>query len=174
MIHAGHFGDHGFPAKLVGIILRQWRARVTVLADGRREMNGPRKSNELCGADHGRNQWQEHQRRNHEHQDKHGLQPSASSVPDPFCADYGPSREEHGIRRSDVVILAMQNHEDGERDQVGPAKNAVASSFTAKEQPGQSRQPQRKREGIHHQDLPQQEVNGIQFNVAAAGVDVVH
>src|ERR1035437_3844591 len=52
VIHAGHFGDHGFPAKLVGIVLRQWRARVTVLADGRREMNGPRKSNELCGADH--------------------------------------------------------------------------------------------------------------------------
>ena len=93
---------------------------------------------------------------------------------DPVFADHAARSQQHGIRRGDVVILAVENHEDGERDYEGPAKNSIAPSFAAKEQPAQSRHPQRQREGVHHQDLLQNESHRIQLNVAAAGADVVH
>ncbi len=62
VIDTRHLGHHRFPAKLVGIILRQRRARVTVLADWRREVNRPDESHKAFRADHRRKDRQEDQR----------------------------------------------------------------------------------------------------------------
>ena len=94
VIDARHLGHHGFPSKLVGIVLRQRRARVTVLADGRREVNRMYERNKSLRADapaqaaagtpdNGISK----------HQNKGGFQPGAAG-----CARSTVRRPQHQLR----------------------------------------------------------------------------
>src|SRR5258708_28861680 len=79
--------------------------------------------------------------------------------------------QQHGINRSEVVVLAVEHEEGRVADQIAPAQRAVGLESHGKQQSEKSREPDRGGEGIHKQRLleevgkrPQHHVAGFSAN----------
>ena len=130
---------------------------MAVLADRRREVDRLAESHILLRAEHRRNQRHEQQAGTHQHattnagfsQPRRCVQSTARRPRRPPQTAWDRPAQRNSPCR--------QDHEDARCHNVRPAQHAIAAAFATKEQPVQSRQPQREGEGIHHQHLLQHE-----------------
>ena len=130
------FSDDFFPAKLIGVPLRQCGASVVMLHDrqlegqcfgiGKEVVRGKHRhgdGNEMCTA-------------GQQDDDDHSFEPSESQSfrLARFCLRLGIDRgfdhdctrgEQHGIDRGEIVIFSVKDKEGGEAHQVAPAQCAV-------------------------------------------------
>src|SRR5437773_1631048 len=175
VIYACDLDNHRLPAQFVRIVLRQRRARVAVLADRRRIVDCLLKSHVTFDTDDGSENWQQRQERYDKYYNECRFQPAEPRpLFQPRLADKAPSREQHGIRGGKVIVLPMQDGEDGERHNVSPCQDAVLASLTTEEQPQQARYPEGKRKRVGHSYLLQKKSERAELNIPATLVDVVH
>ena len=81
-------------------------------------------------------------------------------------------RQEHGINGSKIVILAVENEEDGIADQVTPAQHAVDLQPLREEERNQASDPDGRGQRKHQQRLLEEILQQRQHDIATFSPDV--
>src|SRR5258706_5816172 len=79
--------------------------------------------------------------------------------------------QQHGINRSEVVVLAVEHEEGRVADHIAPAQRAVGLESHGEQQSEKSHEPDRGGEGIHKQRLLEEVGKRPQLHVAAFSTD---
>src|SRR5256886_3197857 len=79
--------------------------------------------------------------------------------------------QQRGINRSEVVVLAVQHEKDRVADQIAPTQRAVGLESHREQQSEQSREPDRRSEGVYKQCLLEEVGKRPQHHVAAFRTD---
>src|SRR5260370_391005 len=79
--------------------------------------------------------------------------------------------QQHGINRSEVVVLAVEHEKGRVADHIAPAQRAVGLELHGKQQSEKSHEPDRGGEGIHKQRLLEEVGKRPQHHAAAFSAD---
>ena len=106
--------------------------------------------------------------------DNHRLQPCATRPINAGFNHHRPRRQQHGIYRRKIVILAMQHEERGEADQIAPSQQTIRPESRRKQKREYSCEPNRRGQGIHQQCLLKEKFSQRQYYVPRLSANAAH
>ena len=120
------------------------------------------------------NDWQHSRYEKHVHRHVNGREPA----PQPGLAEEKipggrPRGKIERINRGKVIVLGVQNHHQGQIQQIGHAQEAERLSRPAEEQPQNASHPQRRHQRTEDDHLVQHKREGAHTNVLAVNLIVV-
>ncbi len=165
VVDAGDFGNHFRPAMHVRVVLRQ-RAHLMPLAGAHLDPQGLHIADEgLHRQDRQRERSQGRAPREKKQEDRGSQTPPAH----PGFQRRGSGGEERRVGRGEVVRLGALRHQDDENRHVSPAQHPERPPGPREQQPAESREPDRKRERMHLDDLLGKELQRRQRHVLVRG-----
>ena len=152
------FGDDLFPAKLVGIMLRQHRSVVGVLRARRFDGEVLHVGDEFVRGKNGDDNRSQMRAAGEKENDDHRFQPGAPRRSRLGTFDGGLDQhrsrcQQHGIHRREIVILAVKHEQNGESNQITPAEQSIRFQSRRKKETEQPGDPYGRGEGVNQQGL---------------------